>query len=191
MQARNKAHSSHPPVRAFRYSFLPNKSLPAAFRLSTVSAPSAASTIAPLAEPTHTRTRSQSVDLMRSDQFFCFSIFGLILTRPPFRKSPACGDRAGRRWDMRGAAALLLLLLCSLLQAGRADGQQSIPALAQRATLHGNASFWRSDIVVVVTWYNSSIDWLADLPEHGVKVRSEKIACELSSARAVCGPGKI
>ena len=37
---------------------------------------------------------------------------------------------------------------------------------------HSGQSFWRSDIVVVVTWHNHSIDWLQLLPQHSVRARA-------------------
>jgi hypothetical protein len=39
---------------------------------------------------------------------------------------------------------------------------------AAAAVAHG-ASFWKSDVVVVVTWYNHDIAWLAALPLRHVR----------------------
>ena len=52
---------------------------------------------------------------------------------------------------------------------GAADAKaQHLAEHAAAAVAHG-AAFWKSDVVVVVTWYNHDIAWLAALPLRHVR----------------------
>ena len=62
--------------------------------------------------------------------------------------------------------SLLLLLLLSLTCGGH--NSEIVTTSVHDAHV---ASFWRADVVVVVTWYNATIAWMADLPPHVVKAR--------------------
>ena len=74
-----------------------------------------------------------------------------------------------------------LRLLCALLLAGRCYARHGIlagalgaspePNVVHAAVGHGAHGLWHTDWLLVVTWYNSSIYWLDQLPfQHHLKI---------------------
>jgi hypothetical protein len=55
--------------------------------------------------------------------------------------------------------------------AARDSAAAHVAAHAAAAVAHG-ASFWRADIVLVLTWHDADIAWLAELPLRHVRARA-------------------